>query len=88
MSITHIAYKYNYSILQGCIKMMLDDKYASIYWCTELDVGIQGKKLALSQLTFGKCKWILNCCWKTENVTEVQRRWRNDSGVWCWWWTC
>jgi len=33
--------------------------------------------MALSQLTFEKCKWIIKCYWKTENVTEVQRRWRN-----------
>jgi hypothetical protein len=27
---------------------------------------------------FGKLKWIFKWYWKTENVTEVQRRWRNE----------
>jgi len=37
--------------------------------------------MALSQLTFEKRKLILKCYWKTENVTEVQRRWRNEFGA-------
>jgi hypothetical protein len=41
-------------------------------------------KMALQQLTFEKRKWIYKCYWKMENVTEVQRRWRNESGS-CWW---
>jgi hypothetical protein len=24
---------------------------------------------------------------KTENLTEMQRQWRNEFGIWCWWWT-
>jgi hypothetical protein len=28
--------------------------------------------MALSQLTFEKRKWIVKCCWKSENVTEVR----------------
>jgi hypothetical protein len=46
--------------------------------------------MALSQLTFEERKWILKCYWKTENVIEVQRHWRNGFGIWCcwwWWWT-
>jgi hypothetical protein len=61
---------------------------ASIYWCTPLDGSIQCKRKCLfSQLTFEKRKWIVKCYWKTETVTEVQRRWRNEFGVWCWWFT-
>jgi hypothetical protein len=37
--------------------------------------------MALVKLTFEQCKWILKCYWKTENVTEVQRRWRNEFGT-------
>jgi hypothetical protein len=36
--------------------------------------------MALLQLTFEKCKWILKCYWKTENVTEVQTQ-RNEFGA-------
>jgi hypothetical protein len=45
------------------------------------------KKIASSQLTFEKRKWILKCFWKTENVTKIQRSWRNKFGIWCWWLT-
>jgi hypothetical protein len=44
--------------------MMLDDKCTSLiayYWCTPLDGNVQRKKMALSQLTFEKRKWILKC---------------------------
>jgi hypothetical protein len=37
--------------------------------------------MALVNLTFEKRKWILKCYLKTENVTEVQRRWRNEFGT-------
>jgi hypothetical protein len=30
---------------------------------------------------FEQCKWILKWYWKMENVTEVQRRWRNEFGT-------
>jgi hypothetical protein len=35
------------------------------------------KENGVSNLTFEQHKWILTCYWKMENVTEVQRRWRN-----------
>jgi hypothetical protein len=38
--------------------------------------------MASSQLTFEECKWILKSCWKTENVTDVEKRWRNRFGIW------
>jgi hypothetical protein len=44
------------------------------------------KKMVLSQLTFEKREWIIKCYWKTKNVTEIQRRWRNTFLIWCWWW--
>jgi hypothetical protein len=59
--------------------MMLDDKCASLYWCPPLDGSMQSK--INSQLTFKKPKWILKSYWKTENVSEVQKR-RNESGNW------
>jgi hypothetical protein len=39
------------------------------------------KKLALVNLTFEQCKWIIKCYWKMENVTKVQRHWRNKFGT-------
>jgi hypothetical protein len=36
--------------------------------------------MALVNLTFEPHKWILKCHWKRENVTEVQRSWRNEFG--------
>jgi hypothetical protein len=33
------------------------------------------KKMVLCQLTSEKYKWIIECYWKKENVSEVQRRW-------------
>jgi hypothetical protein len=43
--------------------------------------------MAQSQLTVEKRNWIRNCYWKTENVTEVQRRWGSEFGIWCLQWT-
>jgi len=37
--------------------------------------------MALVNLTFEQRKRSLKCYWKTENVTEVQRRWRNELGT-------
>jgi hypothetical protein len=37
--------------------------------------------MASVNLTFEKRKWIRKCYWKTENVTEVQRRWLNEFGT-------
>jgi hypothetical protein len=37
--------------------------------------------MASLNLTFEKRKWILKCYWKTDNVTEVQRRWLNEFGT-------
>jgi hypothetical protein len=34
--------------------------------------------MVLINLTFEQRKWILKCYWKAKNVTEVQRRWRNE----------
>jgi hypothetical protein len=39
------------------------------------------KKMALVNLTLEQRKWILKCFWKTENVTEVQKLWRNKFGT-------
>jgi len=37
--------------------------------------------MALSQSPFEKCKWILKCCLKIENVLEVQKHWKNELGT-------
>jgi len=39
------------------------------------------RKMALSQSPFEKCKWILKCCLKIENVLEVQKHWKNELGT-------
>jgi hypothetical protein len=38
-------------------------------------------KMALVNLMFEQCKWILKCYWKMKNVTEVQRHWKNKCGT-------
>jgi hypothetical protein len=42
------------------------------------------QKMALWQLTIEKRKWNFKCCWKTENVTEVQTSYRNEFRIWYW----
>jgi hypothetical protein len=37
--------------------------------------------MALVNLTFEQRKWILKYYWKTENITQVQGRWRNEFGT-------
>jgi hypothetical protein len=39
------------------------------------------KETALVNLMFEQCKCILKYYWTMENVTEVQRRWRNEFGT-------
>jgi hypothetical protein len=47
----------------------------------QIAVGLPSvNKMAISQFTFEKREWILKCYWKTENVTEVRRRWGNEFG--------
>jgi hypothetical protein len=36
--------------------------------------------MTLVNLTLEQCKWILECYWKTENVSEAQSHWRNKFG--------
>jgi hypothetical protein len=37
--------------------------------------------MAFVNLMFEQYKWILKCYLKTENVTDAQRRWRNEFGT-------
>jgi hypothetical protein len=51
----------------------------AFYWCTPLDGNnLRKRKWRLINLNFEQSKWIVKCCSKTENVTEVQRRWKNE----------
>jgi hypothetical protein len=54
----------------------------AFYWCTPLDGNnLCKRKWRLINLNFEQSKWIVKCCSKTENVTEVQRRWKNEFGT-------
>jgi hypothetical protein len=48
-----------------------------LYWCTPLDDG----NLSLGNLTSEQRKWNLKGYCKTENVTEVQKYWKNEFGT-------
>jgi hypothetical protein len=59
--------------------MMLDEKCALplLVHCARQQHPMQ-KKMTLSELMFQKCE---------ENVTEVHSRWRNEFGIWYWYYT-
>jgi hypothetical protein len=61
--------------------MMLDGRYVALSTSTLYVALSSVKQNGETAINVQQCKWILKCYWKVQNMNEVQKHWRNESGT-------